>query len=198
MCDACEPDRIGMDSTETRRNFRRSRYPVSNARVTDSQRKMSPEQLITTVTAAFKDVPQPLKNLITSCACEECTEIRNDFSGKQPEDLESDRMRYHSYDMGFFTADARQYYLPGWMRLAINNQSLSCTDALTQVLLYHDGWDSQMGYDVRQQQAVADFLNFLSEYDPSTVDGQFRAAQKKWNSFPLVHAPPKLSPTRLP
>ena len=159
---------------------------------------MSPDQLIANINSAFAEVLQPAKDVLTSCECEECMEIRDDFSGKQPEDLETDRMRYHAYDMGFFTADARQYYLPGWMRLAINNQSLSCTDALTQVLLYHDGWDSQMGYDVRQQQAVANFLNFVAEHNPSTVDGQFRAAQTKWNSFPLVHAPPKLSPTRLP
>lgn len=107
-------------------------------------------------------------------------------------------MRYHAYDMGFLTANARQYYLPGWMRLAINNPTLPYTDALVQNLLYTDGWDSQMGYDLSQQQAISAFLNFVAENTPSAVDDQFRAAQRKWNSFPIIHTPPILSPNRLP
>jgi hypothetical protein len=114
---------------------------------------MNEEQVIALINSAFKTVPVPEKDSITECTCEECMEIREDFAGKQPDELEDDRMRFHSWDMGFFTLEARQYYLPGWMRLGITQPKSNCTDAVIQILGYSRGWDTLGGYTVTRSQA---------------------------------------------
>jgi|GEM_PF-6459953 len=142
---------------------------------------MNEEQVIALINSAFETVPEPAKDSITACTCEECMEIREDFSGKQPEELEAGRMRFHSWDMGFFTPEARQYYLPGWMRLGITQPDSNCTDAVIEILGYSKGWDTPGGYTEAQKRAITEFLKLIrvSYQDCRALD--FDIAWNEWS-----------------
>ena len=141
---------------------------------------MNQEQIIALINSAFETVLEPEKDLITGCTCEECLEIRENFAGKQPEDLEDDRMRFHSWDMGFLTTEARQYYLPGWMRLGITQPESNCTDAVIQILGYSKGWDPPGGYTAPQREAIYEFLKFIKTREDHCGDLNFDIAWDEW------------------
>ena len=111
---------------------------------------MNEEHLIALINSAFEKVFAPSKDELTRCTCEECTEIRDDFAGKQPEELDGSKRRFHSWDMGFFTPEARRYYLPGWMRFGIKQPEMAYMDAVIEILGRDDGWDVPGGYNEDQ------------------------------------------------
>jgi hypothetical protein len=150
---------------------------------------MNEEQLIALIHHAFQEVPEPTKDSITGCTCGECTEIREDFAGKQPEDLNEDRMRFHSWDLGFFTPEARQYYLPGWMRLGITQPQSNCTDAVIQVLGYSKGWDTPSGYTAVQREAIFEFLKLIKTRDGRCGELEFDIAWDEWSTDPEPDPP---------
>lgn len=141
---------------------------------------MNQERVIALINSAFESVREPEKDLITGCTCEECLEIRKDFAGKQPEELEDDRMRFHSWDMGFLTPEARQYYLPGWMRLGITQPQSNCTDAVIQILGYSKGWCPSGGYTVVQRRAIFEFLKLIKTREDRCGDLDFDIAWDEW------------------
>jgi hypothetical protein len=48
---------------------------------------MNEGQIVGNINRAFEAMREPAKDSITNCTCEEYMEIREDFAGKQPEDL---------------------------------------------------------------------------------------------------------------
>ena len=81
--------------------------------------------------------------------------------GKQPEELEEMKMQYHARDMVFFTPEARQYYIPGWMRLAIKAPDADYADTVIRILGSARGWDNCHGYTAAQKGAIVGFLTFV-------------------------------------
>ena len=141
---------------------------------------MNEEQVIALINSAFGTVPMPEKDSITGCTCRECIEIREDFAGKQPDELEVDRMLYHSWDMGFFTPEARQYYLPGWMRLGITQPNSSYSDAVVRTLGYGKGWDPPGGYTEVQREAIFEFMKLIKTRGNYGEDLDFDIAWDEW------------------
>jgi hypothetical protein len=141
---------------------------------------MNEEKVIALINSAFETVPAPAKASITGCICGECMEIREDFAGKQPEELEDNRMRFHSWDIGFFTPEARQYYLPGWMRLGITHPKSNCTEAVIQILGYSKGWEPPGGYTDVQRGAIFEFLKLIKTRNIYDGDLDFDIAWDEW------------------
>jgi hypothetical protein len=150
---------------------------------------MNKEQVIALINSAFETVPDPGKDSITGCSCAECLEIREDFAGKQPEELEDDRMRFHSWDMGFFTPEARHYYLPGWMRLGITQPKSNCIDAVIQILGYSKGWDPPGGFTAVQRRAIFEFLKLIKTRENRCGDLDFDIAWDEWATDSESDAP---------
>ena len=140
------------------------------------------DQLLALIHRAFATVPVPAKDSITHCTCAECMEIREDFAGKPAEELEAERMRFHSWDMGFFTAQARQYYLPGWMRLGITQPHSSYPDAVLQTLGSRAGWDPPGGYTDIQREAIFEFLKWIKNRGEHDGDLDFEIAWDEWST----------------
>ncbi|CAN5873511.1 hypothetical protein BH11VER1_BH11VER1_30280 [soil metagenome] len=141
---------------------------------------MDQEQLIEKINRAFATVPVPAKDSITGCTCGECMEIRESFAGKQPEELEEKRMRFHSWDMGFFTPEARQYYLPGWMRLGLTLPTFAYADAVVEILKRDDGWEPVDGYTENQKNSISEFLQLIRIRNDDCYDSDFKVAWDRW------------------
>ena len=142
---------------------------------------MNEEQLIALIYGAFRTVPEPAKDSITACTCGECMEIREDFAGRPPDELHPDRMRYHSRDMGFFTPEARQYYLPGWMRLGIREPDSRFSDAVVDILGRSAGWDTAHGYTDAQRESIFEFLKWIKIRYECGTDLEFDIAWDEWS-----------------
>ena len=154
---------------------------------------MNEEHLIALINSAFGTVPKPEKDSITGCTCRECMEIREDFAGKQPEALAVDRMFYHAWDMGFFTPEARQYYLPGWMRLGIIQPNSDYSDAVIRTLGYGKGWDPPGRYTDVQREAILEFLKLIKMRGKHCGDLDFDIAWDEWETGSGSDLPDELS-----
>jgi hypothetical protein len=143
--------------------------------------RMEEAQLIERIQAAFAGVSRPEKESLTSCSCWECQEIRNDFAGSDPGELDPKRMRYHSWDMTFFTPAARQYFLPRWMVLGIQQPEMAYGDASLEALGSEAGWEVPGGYSIDQKQVILDFLRLVRHRNGDCWDGDLEAAWEKWS-----------------
>ncbi len=141
---------------------------------------MEEDTVIAQIESAFSGVPRPEKEAITRCMCEECQEIRNDFSTNDPHELDPSRMRYHSWDMTFLTPVARHYFLPRWMILGIRQPEMAYADASIETLCYEDGWDVPGGYSLEQKKAIIDFLRFIRHRNGDRHDEDLEAAWENW------------------
>jgi hypothetical protein len=141
---------------------------------------MDEDQVITLINAAFANVPRPTKESITSCKCGECLEIRDDFAERDPDVLAPDRMRFHSWDMSFFTPEARHYFLPGWMRLGIRQPELAYTDAVIALLFSGEGWDVPRRYTPEQHHAIVSFLDLIRSRYVERHDEGLEAVWRCW------------------
>ncbi|MFT4177194.1 MAG: hypothetical protein QM627_11130 [Luteolibacter sp.] len=122
---------------------------------------MKEKEVIALIDAAFASVPRPAKELLTECTCAECLEIRDDLSDRNPEDLDPAIMRYHSWDMGFLTPEARHYYIAGWMKLGILRADAPYSDAVVEILSAGDIWLDPGQYSLEQKKAMWSFLEFI-------------------------------------
>jgi hypothetical protein len=149
---------------------------------------MDEGQVIALINSAFADVPRPAKESITNCTCEECLEIRDDFAEQDPDDMDADRMRYHSWDMTFLTFEARHYFLPGWMRLGIRQPELAYSDAVIELLLRGEGrmeedrgWEESGLYTPMQRKAILAFLDLVRTRNGERHDEDLEAAWTSWS-----------------
>lgn len=149
---------------------------------------MDEDQVIALINSAFADVPRPVKEFITNCTCEECVEIRDDFAEQDPEDMDPDRMRYHSWDMSFLTFEARHYFLPGWMRLGIREPESAYSDAVIEHLLREEGrmeqdrgWEESGLYTPMQRKAILAFLDLVRTRNGERHDEDLEAAWTRWS-----------------
>jgi hypothetical protein len=141
---------------------------------------MEEDQVITLINAAFASVLRPAKELITSCTCGECLEIRDDFAENDPDVLAPDRMRFHSWDITFLTPVARHYFLPGWMRLGIRQPKSAYTDAVIEILLGDEGWEAPRRYTQEQHQAIVSFLKLIRTRYADRGDEELEAVWRCW------------------
>jgi hypothetical protein len=149
---------------------------------------MDVDQVIAMINSAFAGVPRPVKESLTNCTCEECLEIREDFAEQDPDDLDADTMRYHSWDMTFLTLEARHYFLPGWMRLGIRQPGSAYSDAVVELLLEGEGWvEPDRGleepglYTAKQRRAILAFLDLVRTRNGDCHDEDLEAVWTCWN-----------------
>jgi hypothetical protein len=124
---------------------------------------MEAAELQAKLRAAFSTRQRPAKEAIASCACWECSEIRDDFGSSEPEDLPDKLMGYHCHDLGFMTPKARLYFLRGWMTLAILQPDRAYGEAVCDILCRDDGWIEASEPSPHQLEVIGDFLEFLRE-----------------------------------
>jgi len=139
-----------------------------------------PDELQTQIRNAFETVPRPAWEAITGCTCSECTEIRDDFNGVLSNDREGRKMDYHCWDMGFMTDEARHYFLPAWLHLAIKEPKSGYADALLEAFGQDAGWEPPGGYSPAQKEAIAAFLRHLKATDAIHDWPEYYAALFRW------------------
>ena len=143
---------------------------------------MDEEQIIGCMNRAFETVRQPIKDGITECDCWECMRIREDFAGRQPEQLDESTMHHHAWDIGFLTPEARQYYLPGWMRLSLRFPKAAYSDAVIAILGRDDGWDTLCGYTDAQKKSILGFLKLIRVRNKGSEDSDLEIALARWGN----------------
>ena len=144
---------------------------------------MEAAELQSRLREAFHSRQRPEKDAITSCTCWECTEIRDDFGGAEPEDLPDKLMGYHCYDLGFMKPEARLYFLRGWMVLAIRQPDRPFDEAVCDILCRDDTWIEESKPSDGQIAVMIAFLEFLRDRSDDRPDRERTRALEVLRSF---------------
>lgn len=135
--------------------------------------------LMQRIVEAFTQTPYPGDGRIALHQCEECEGIRQDFRGQSPTTLRRDVIEHHFDSLPMLSPDAFHYFIPAYMRYAIDHPdsnvarfaeySLAPTD-------YDDFWRERfLLFTPSQKDAVIAFLEFLKTQYATTgqlVEGE--------------------------
>ena len=77
------------------------------------------QELTEAILVAFADVPQPARARIALHECEECSELRSAFAGRDWRTLSREFLEQYYGSLPLLSPEALQYYLPAYLLAAI-------------------------------------------------------------------------------
>ena len=143
---------------------------------------MDYDELKRHIGAAFADAPPPADDNIVCHDCQECRALLSDVRGHAASEL-SDSWVEKSFDqLPFFSADAKRYYLPAFLRVG----ALKPDSLVAQFVLYSLSDDFMMqpsgGYSQQQRQAIADYLSYIDQGVSEFEQDYLAKARALWHA----------------
>jgi hypothetical protein len=142
-------------------------------------RVMECDELLRHIKFAFADAPAPSDDNIVCHECAECLTLRDDVRGHTPDELPDSWVERSFDQLPFFSDDAKRFYLPAFLRLAV----LKPDSLVAQFLLYALSDEFRMhpsgGYSPHQKQVIRAYL----EYAEHRVDDHGREYVEKAKTF---------------
>ena len=93
---------------------------------------MQEVELHSAISSAFREVEYPGKARLVAHQCEECSELDEAFRDKDPATMLPSTVERHWGDLPLLTPESFHYFLPAYLRCAINEP----TSLVAEFLLY--------------------------------------------------------------
>lgn len=110
------------------------------------------------IRAAFHCVPRPQPESIAPHACGECETLKADLAPFTSDAVPEEVLRPHVWDLPLLSSEAKHYYLPAWLYVALIEPSGDFSEA---VVMNIDANQRVPDYTDEQWQAILDWLDFV-------------------------------------
>ena len=137
-------------------------------------------KLIAKIYEAFSSVPYPGDDQLIEHLCDECFRLRDDFKGKKPIDIDTDTISYHFDSLPLFSAEAKRYYLPAYLRESILNPGDSVTDFLILTFDSDHRWNPKGGFTKEQIDVVNQYFSFIETHLDEFDKPGLESAKVRW------------------
>jgi len=125
---------------------------------------------------AFKGVPAPAHDRIALHECDECTELRDAFAGKDWRSMDCEFLEAYCSRLSLLSPEALPYYLPAYLLCALDN--FDPDNMVAEFTIYHlspeeriaqshaEWWREQLRFLTAEQMAVVgEFMQLVREHE---------------------------------
>ena len=133
------------------------------------------------VIAAFEAVPPPARDDIAPHPCDECDDLATALDGIAPTDV-LNAAPSAVWDLPLLSAEAKRYYLPGWLLPAIADPQHDAVDALLFALDSDHRWDPAGGYTEAQRAVLTRTLEAMVEHVSDFDSHALLRALERWSA----------------
>jgi hypothetical protein len=126
------------------------------------------------IQAAFASVPRPAAEVIAPHRCDECDELRDALAPYAADEVPTEVLKSHVFDLPLLSSAAKHYYLQAWLYAALDKESWNYVDAATTNIDSNERFDPPGGYTDAQWEAILAWLDYLESAEESITQESVR------------------------